>query len=81
MKTMLNRREEIEAVKELGEKIGYGNMMDIASALWAIKESKIDGQIKPIHVPTVESYLTKTGVKESYKALQFRVDEIQKYGF
>ena len=27
---------EIKAVKELGDKIGYGNMMDIASSLWAI---------------------------------------------
>lgn len=32
----LQRREEILAVKRLGENIGYGNMMDIASALWAI---------------------------------------------
>jgi len=26
--------KEIEAVKALGEQIGYGNMMEIASALW-----------------------------------------------
>ena len=26
--------EEVKAVKELGEKIGYGHMMGIASALW-----------------------------------------------
>jgi len=26
--------DEIKEVKELGEKIGYGNMMSIASALW-----------------------------------------------
>ncbi len=30
----MNHDEEIKAVKELGEKIGYGNMMHIASALW-----------------------------------------------
>ena len=28
-------KRECEAVKNLGEEIGYGNMMDIASALWA----------------------------------------------
>jgi len=28
---------EVELVKTLGDKIGYGNMMSIASALWAIK--------------------------------------------
>lgn len=26
--------QEVLAVKELGDKIGYGNMMEIASALW-----------------------------------------------
>jgi hypothetical protein len=33
----MSREAEIGAVKQLGEMIGYGNMMDIASALWAIK--------------------------------------------
>lgn len=28
-------RQECEAVKRLGDEIGYGNMMTIASALWA----------------------------------------------
>jgi hypothetical protein len=32
-----SRKSEIEAVRALGEYIGYGNMMEIASALWAEK--------------------------------------------
>ena len=28
-------KRECESVKSLGDQIGYGNMMDIASALWA----------------------------------------------
>ena len=28
-------KQECEAVKRLGDEIGYGNMMTIASALWA----------------------------------------------
>jgi len=28
-------KREVEAVKRLGDQIGYGNMMTIASALWA----------------------------------------------
>lgn len=28
---------EINQVRELGERIGYGNMMSIAAALWTIK--------------------------------------------
>lgn len=31
----MSRKQEIQAVKALGERIGYGNMMSIASALWA----------------------------------------------
>ena len=40
---MLNRKDEYEAVKFIGEQIGYGNMMTIASALWRnkLKESGI----------------------------------------
>lgn len=30
----MTQKEEIEAVKHLGEKIGYGNMMTLATALW-----------------------------------------------
>lgn len=30
----MNHADEIKAVKELGERIGYGNLMHIASALW-----------------------------------------------
>ena len=43
--------DEIKEVKELGEKIGYGNMMSIASALWrnSLKEKgyPIDGAFVP----------------------------------
>jgi hypothetical protein len=30
----MNREQEVLAVKLLGETIGYGNMMSIATALW-----------------------------------------------
>ena len=33
----MSRKEEILEVKKLGERIGYGNLMDIASALMSIK--------------------------------------------
>lgn len=32
--------EEIKEVKSLGEKIGYGNIMDICSILWALHFQK-----------------------------------------
>jgi hypothetical protein len=48
---------EIEAVKKLGEKIGYGNMMSIASALWR-KSAKEQGYpISGAFVPTCLQFI------------------------
>ena len=52
----MSRKNEIIEVKALGERIGYGNMMDIASALWSMKLSD-DGIERIMHVPTVEPCL------------------------
>lgn len=30
----MTKKQEIQVVKELGEKIGYGHLMSLASALW-----------------------------------------------
>jgi len=50
--------DEIKAVKELGEKIGYGNMMCIASALWrkSLKEKEypVSGAFVPICLQEVK---------------------------
>ena len=48
---------EIEEVKELGEKIGYGNMMSIASALWR-KTAKEQGYpVSGAFVPTCLQFI------------------------
>ena len=48
---------EIEAVKELGEKIRYGNMISIASALWR-KSAKDNGYpISGAFVPTCLEFI------------------------
>lgn len=36
---MENLKNEIDAVKQLGEKIGYGHLMSLASSLWREKLS------------------------------------------
>ena len=48
---------EIDAVKELGDKIGYGNMMSIASALWRrlLKESGVP--TSGAFIPTSRSFI------------------------
>jgi len=45
--------------------------MDIASGLWAIEEGV------PMHVPTVEAYLTEDGKETARMALNARIEEIK----
>ena len=74
----MSRKDEILAVKDLGERIGYGNMMDIASALWSIKLSD-DGIERIMHVPTVEHCMKKKEWEMTRKAVRFRVEEIKSF--
>lgn len=67
------RLSEILAVERLCESIGYGNVMDIASGLWAIKEGS------SMHVPSVEGYLTKEGKAVARAALNARIEEIKAF--
>ena len=70
-KTSSSRINEIQSVKSLCEKIGYGNVMDIASGLWALKSGAT------MHVPTVIPYLTKAGRKVAESNLDFRIQELK----
>ena len=47
----MSRIEEINAVKELGEKIGYGNLMSIASGLWSVDLQKKYGTSSGAFIP------------------------------
>lgn len=73
------RKQEIIAVKELGEAIGYGNLMDIASALWAMKLSG-DGVERIMHVPAVEPCMKKKEWERTRKGVLGRMEEIKSYG-
>lgn len=69
------RKNEILSVQLLCEQIGYGNVMDIASALWALKLGSMN------HVPTVAPFLTEDGLKQAKKSLDFRLSELESLGF
>ena len=45
-------KKEIKRVEELGEQIGYGNMMSIASALWRKKLKESGTPVSGAFVPT-----------------------------
>jgi len=55
----MNINQEIKAVEMLGETIGYGNMMALASAIWRKKLK--DSGIPEIgaFVPTISSFIKK----------------------
>ena len=68
-------KQEVEEVKRLGDKIGYGNMMTIASALWArmlIDETGTDdGAFYPTTLSNMEaSYLTINSMEERAALLE-----------
>lgn len=73
------RKREILAVKRLGEEIGYGNMMDIASALWTMKLSD-DRYTRIMHVPTVKPFIKKKEWERIEQEVLGRIEEIKNYG-
>ncbi len=74
----MDRKSEILEVKALGERIGYGNMMDIASALWSMKLSD-DGIERIMHVPTIEPFMKKKEWERTRKEVLGRIEEIKSY--
>lgn len=71
----MTRKEEIAAVKKLGVEIGYGNLMDIASGLWALLEGH------PMHIPTVEGFMTTEGKNVALQGVTARVNELKSLGY
>jgi len=58
---------EVESVKSIGESIGYGNMMEIASALWRKKMRETGLPITGAHIVAADFQLTKVELKRSKK--------------
>ena len=77
----MDRKREILEVKALGDRIGYGNMMDIASALWTLELERLYGIKNGAFIPTVESLLTKRGKEIGKKSIEFRLYELKRLGF
>lgn len=58
----MTREQEIQAVKLLGDTIGYGHLMSLASALWRKKLLDAGGPVTGAFVPTIDSF-----IKDEYK--------------
>lgn len=77
----MNRKWEIETVKNLGEQIGYGNLMDIASALWGITLEDEYGIKTGAFVPTILPCLKKSDRKNAevrFNSMMEHVRELMK---
>lgn len=76
---MMTRMDEIAKVNELGARIGYGNLMDIASALWAKSEGDTSENCEGSYsnVPMGMVYLTEEGKTTAKQNLKIRIDEIE----
>ena len=55
-------KEEMLKVKELGEEIGYGNLMSFASALWTKELSNMNHPILGAFVPRIDENLDQDDV-------------------
>lgn len=66
---------EVDAVKNLGERIGYGNMMAIASALWREALRHNGCPLSGACIPVLESDI-KSGYKDLYQRETKRMEAL-----
>lgn len=74
----MTQKQEIEAVKQLGEAIGYGNMMTLATALWR-KSLRDEGYPQSgAFISTVYGLLDEEGKRIADKELPLYDELIEK---
>lgn len=74
----MNQKDEIESVRTLGKLIGYGNIMDIASALWGIDlNNEYDEPVYHASIPTNYFSIKRRAQVRLIKHIEMRVREIK----
>jgi hypothetical protein len=71
------RKEEILAVKQLGEEIGYGNMMSIASAIWSVNLEKQGLPINGAFVPIIDLLVKDEDLEYVTAERSIRIQEVK----
>jgi hypothetical protein len=70
---------EIKLVKELGEKIGYANIMGISSSLWQMDlEEKHQAKAGSAFIPTVKECMLPHEAVKAIEEQQRRIESIKK---
>lgn len=73
----MKREEEITSVYKLGEEIGYGNLMEIASALWEKDLTTRGEPAEGAFVPTIRSWIKKK-YQHSLEVRPHRLKEVSR---
>jgi len=75
MSVTITQEQEVKMVKELGDAIGYGNLMSLASAIWRKMLIEKHGNGNGAFVPTILSFIKKEGQMTAKKRIKI-YDEI-----
>lgn len=67
----MNNQEDIQAVKNLGERIGYGHLMELASAIWRKKLIDAGGHPSGAFVPTLIFSIREEDKKFTKKTMDY----------
>ncbi len=62
---MRNNKLEVQSVKELGELMGYGHLMTVASALWRKHLKERGWPPDGTFIPTIEDFLQPKHIPEA----------------
>ena len=71
-------KKEILAVKKLGDVIGYGNMMSIASALWCLHMKELNLPTAGAFIPTIKYCMKMKEGKQAAEEQDRRADYLKK---
>lgn len=70
MSVTITQEQEVKMVKELGDAIGYGNLMSMASALWRKMLIEEYGNGNGAFVPTILSFLKREDQRNEMKSMK-----------
>ena len=72
-------KQEVRIIKELGDAMGYGRIMQIASALWAIKLKDEHGLPESgAFIPTIDKFMIKKEAKRAVRDREWVIEEVRK---
>jgi len=75
----LQKKTTVEIVKQLGQEIGYGQLMSLASAHWRAQLKEMDVPESGVLIPTLIDYLQGEEREMMEREIKHFDDYIKKY--